>query len=229
MALLKCPECTRQVSSEALSCPNCGYPVSQRPAYSYLQKAASDGKENLVRKIIANGIDVDIRDPNNNDTALIVAAFWGRENMVKVLLSLGANINAQTQDGYTPMYWALYKNHRGVVSILIENKANLYIKTDTGLTLLHCAAKYGDLGVLDTGPIDLLIAAGVDVNIRDDYGETPLHNAVWQIYDARAKYLLNHGADVNAKNNNGETPLATARLFGSKKMMKLLREFGGVE
>ena len=27
MALIKCPECTKEISSEALSCPHCGYPI----------------------------------------------------------------------------------------------------------------------------------------------------------------------------------------------------------
>ncbi len=27
MALIQCPECTKEISSEALSCPHCGYPV----------------------------------------------------------------------------------------------------------------------------------------------------------------------------------------------------------
>ena len=31
MALINCPECSRQVSSEAPACPGCGYPVAQRP------------------------------------------------------------------------------------------------------------------------------------------------------------------------------------------------------
>lgn len=31
MALIKCPECGREVSDKALSCPNCGYPFSQDP------------------------------------------------------------------------------------------------------------------------------------------------------------------------------------------------------
>lgn len=29
MALLKCPECNHDVSSEATSCPNCGYPINK--------------------------------------------------------------------------------------------------------------------------------------------------------------------------------------------------------
>ncbi|WP_151832260.1 zinc ribbon domain-containing protein, partial [Acinetobacter ursingii] len=27
MALISCPECSRQVSTQANSCPNCGYPL----------------------------------------------------------------------------------------------------------------------------------------------------------------------------------------------------------
>lgn len=29
LALIKCPECGREVSDKALSCPNCGYPITQ--------------------------------------------------------------------------------------------------------------------------------------------------------------------------------------------------------
>jgi hypothetical protein len=31
MALMKCPECMRQVSNQAVNCPNCGYPLAQAP------------------------------------------------------------------------------------------------------------------------------------------------------------------------------------------------------
>ena len=29
MALIKCPECGREISDKAYSCPQCGYPISQ--------------------------------------------------------------------------------------------------------------------------------------------------------------------------------------------------------
>ena len=31
MALIKCPECEREVSDQAQSCPNCGYPLRKQP------------------------------------------------------------------------------------------------------------------------------------------------------------------------------------------------------
>src|SRR5512146_1335411 len=30
MALIQCPDCGRQVSSEAAACPGCGYPIAER-------------------------------------------------------------------------------------------------------------------------------------------------------------------------------------------------------
>lgn len=35
MALIKCPECSREVSSMATSCPQCGYPISKKPEKTY--------------------------------------------------------------------------------------------------------------------------------------------------------------------------------------------------
>lgn len=35
MALIKCPECEREISSMATSCPQCGYPISKKPEKTY--------------------------------------------------------------------------------------------------------------------------------------------------------------------------------------------------
>lgn len=32
MALIKCPECGKEVSDKADSCPECGYPISRKSA-----------------------------------------------------------------------------------------------------------------------------------------------------------------------------------------------------
>lgn len=43
MALINCPECQRQVSDSAYSCPQCGYPISGRQE----AKQTSDGTQPL--------------------------------------------------------------------------------------------------------------------------------------------------------------------------------------
>lgn len=43
MALIKCPECGKQVSSSALTCPACGYPISvDNPCGSVFIKIPAD-------------------------------------------------------------------------------------------------------------------------------------------------------------------------------------------
>lgn len=50
---------------------------------------------------------------------------------------------------------------------------------------------------------ELLIAAGADVNARDNGGNTPLHLAT---APEVAQVLIRHGADVNARNGEGKLP-----------------------
>ena len=53
-----------------------------------------------------------------------------------------------------------------------------------------------------------LIALGANVNARDKFGLTPLHNAISIADTNMVLLLLQHGADVTAKTvMNGETPL----------------------
>ena len=56
MALIKCPECSKEVSDKAKTCPHCGYPLT------------NNEKTNTV---LVNGTkyDISILDLNNNDIA----------------------------------------------------------------------------------------------------------------------------------------------------------------
>jgi ankyrin repeat protein len=77
------------------------------------------------------------------------------------------------------------------------------------------------------------LAAGVDVNAKDDGGLTPLHYAVSKGYWTFVNFLINEGADVNAKSDEGKTPLDFA-IKGKhtdrrhvEKTADLLRKHGG--
>lgn len=56
------------------------------------------------------------------------------------LFLLGANPRAKNIDGTTPLHYAAYKGHTGIVSLLVERKAPVDIANDKGLTPLHNAA-----------------------------------------------------------------------------------------
>lgn len=44
MALIRCPECHRDVSSKATACPNCAYPVARTPLQRPVQVIEKTGR-----------------------------------------------------------------------------------------------------------------------------------------------------------------------------------------
>ena len=44
MALIKCPECGKQISDRAASCPNCGCPIGNAPTSIKVNTLNYDGK-----------------------------------------------------------------------------------------------------------------------------------------------------------------------------------------
>lgn len=58
--------------------------------------------------------------------------------------------------------------------------------------------------------IRLLLKKGADVNIQDEYLDTPLHLATSTDDSEIVEILLEHGADIFIKNENGLTPYDVA-------------------
>ena len=52
MALIKCPECGKQISDRAASCPNCGCPIGNAPTSIKVRALSDDRKvKRMVFKI----------------------------------------------------------------------------------------------------------------------------------------------------------------------------------
>src|SRR2546425_1561281 len=79
----------------------------------------------------------------------------------------------------------------------------------------------------DVAGVRALLGAGVDANIRDALGATPLHDAVWNGYIEVARVLLEFRADVNARHTEaGSTPLHYAVIKNEREIAELLLEHG---
>lgn len=70
-----------------------------------------------------------------------------------------------------------------------------------------------------------LLDQGVDINAKDDFGQTPLHLAVNHENVKIIELLINQGADVNGVDANGNTPIFMVSSL-DKKIIKLLLEYG---
>lgn len=87
---------------------------------------------------------------------------------------------------------------------------------------MHCAAVYGNCNL-----VDLLLARGATVNMRDGMWRTPLHMAASAGGNAKmVSLLLERGADVSARDIYGQTPLHLAARYGNPMMVSLIMEGG---
>jgi ankyrin repeat protein len=71
------------------------------------------------------------------------------------------------------------------------------------------------------------LAAGTDVNAKDEKGWTPLHEAALGDHKGIAELLIAKDADVNAKMEDGDTPLDWAIFNKDTETADLLRKHGG--
>ncbi|MDO8683286.1 MAG: ankyrin repeat domain-containing protein [Armatimonadota bacterium] len=156
---------------------------------------------------VDSGLSVDIKD--NDVTSLFQAVSHDMKDVVRLLLSKGADLEAKDKDGGTPLFSA---SNKEMAQLLISKGANINAKSGTnGRTALHST---GDIGVAEA-----LIEAGLSVDVKDNNGVTPLFQAVYWNRREIVELLLSKGADVNAKAKDGQAPLFDADSVEIAKML----------
>ena len=112
---------------------------------------------------------------------------------------------------------------------------SILVSIVAAVLLVGCGNPEADRALLDAvkgGNIEAVkqhLAAGADVNAKDDDGRTTLLHAAYQGNNEIAELLLANGADVNAKNDVGDTPLDYwAEMNTEGETADLLRKHGGM-
>ena len=78
-----------------------------------------------------------------------------------------------------------------------------------------------------TSIVNILLDAGADKEVKDEYGRTPLDVAAWEGHTDIVKLLLDAGADKEVKDRDGRTPLHFAAMHkGHTDIVKLLVDAG---
>ncbi len=86
---------------------------------------------------------------------------------------------------------------------------------------LHAAAFMGNVEAIQQH-----IDAGSDLNVKDEYGSTPLTVAITFGKTEAAKMLIEAGADINAQTSDGSTALHAAALFCRTDVVESLLAHG---
>lgn len=97
-----------------------------------------------------------------------------------------------------------------------ESKA-LQNEVKTPDTDIQAASFMGDVKLIKQH-----IAAGTDINQKDEYGSTPVMIATTFGKEDVAVALIEAGADLNLQNNEGATPLHTAAFLCRKEIVEAL-------
>ena len=164
------------------------------PALTPLELACVSGKTEMVSWLIKNGANPDGAPGIHN--GLWTALRYENEALLRVLLEGGADVNIERGKGDTPFRVVCTRGLPYFAEILIEAGANYNFKEKSlGKTSLRAAAHFGQ-----TEMVQLLLDKGLDPDVRDDWGWTPLHVA---INPETAKALIDGGADIHAKAKDG--------------------------
>ncbi len=134
---------------------------------------------------------------------LFCAVIDGDLEMVKLLLSRGADINETNLFGCTALINAA-QNHRSdkeITEFLLDRGADINAGNQYEQTLLHMAAIRGDKEMAE-----FLLDKGADIEMKDNEKFTPLRTAVYYSKIEMVKLLMDRGADINTKDKDGETP-----------------------
>ncbi len=237
-------------------------------------RAGTDGAVvygDIARTLLAGGADPDVRTAdgetalhtvfmyaNGKDELAIDSGTCGANTLDALLLLLdqGADVNAGTRHGKTPLHYAVLRGDRKAAALLIARGADVAIRDGSGATALHLAFSFWAIDFYNElydyrGIAELLIANGADLSICTDDGETMLHKvfahknrcgepwfvdrrcapivqpAIGQKSTLEAvRFLISRNADINALSAGGRTPLHCAVFANDLASVTLLIEEG---
>ncbi|KPU78440.1 uncharacterized protein Dana_GF10397, isoform E [Drosophila ananassae] len=168
-------------------------------------------------------LDVNGMEPSSGELALTAAARHGCVDVVGILLSRGAQIDARNRQGYSALWLAVKEGHWSVVEQLLQRGALLDEPLGQARkTPLMIAAEEGHLELLE-----LLLARGASLEAQDHEGFTALSWACLRGHLAAAKTLIENGCNRHHEDHNGRTALDLAAYQGAASLVLYLLEQGG--
>jgi ankyrin repeat protein len=156
----------------------------------------------IVIESIITKFKINVNELNNEGISILHLVAQNYDvSMIRTLLKLGADINIKSVDNYTPIYYAIKSSKYENVEELIDKGADLNVHN--GLTPFMYAININSLMVIKI----FINKNKVDLNVKDNNGNTPLHIAIQNKSYTTAQFLIKSGSNPRLKNNNNISPL----------------------
>ncbi|MCY4520798.1 MAG: ankyrin repeat domain-containing protein [Caldilineaceae bacterium] len=154
-----------------------------RDGFTPLHTAAIDGRTEAAQLLLEVGAEVNARSQRGY-TPLYMTAINGKSDTADLLLKSGATVNVEDNNGWIPLYEAVAFGHLTTLLRLLETGSDQGIcsmvglsdslcevlddRTPTGDTILHIAAKFGHIHL-----VEILLAHGANSRAKNSEGKTP--------------------------------------------------------
>jgi len=186
---------------------------------SPLMLAAMNGHTAAVKLLLDMGSDINAQIETNRNTALTLACFQGRHEVVSLLLDRKANVEHRAKTGLTPLMEAASGGYTEVGRVLLDkgadvNAAPVPSSRDTALTI---AADKGHYRF-----VELLLSRGAQVDVRNKKGNSSLWLAANGGHLDVVQLLYSAGADIDSQDNRKVSCLMAAFRKGHSKVVKWL-------
>ena len=158
-----------------------------------LWTAAEEGNIQEVKRLVSMGHNPMGKDPNNN-TALHIAAKYGRIEILKYLIEdQEYNPASLGWHGTTPLHTAAERKHLSIVQYLItQHQVDSLLQDDYGYSPLHSACKGGDLPIVEYLMKSILTYMRIEDVLNDftKHNTTPIHVAAQEGHFDIVKYFI---------------------------------------
>jgi uncharacterized protein len=159
-------------------------------------------------------------EASNKVIALVVKA--SKENnqvLISKYVEYGGNINVSDKKGYTPLIYAAYFDHEGMVNFLLQNGANACMKDNRGNTALMGAIFKGNIKIAFR-----LLESECDIDQNNNADQTALMYATLFGRKQIAEQLIEKGAKIAAQDLNGNSAMSLAQDQFNQEMITILEK-----